>query len=189
MITRAFILSFILSCQALGALSQESEQTPANRAQYYNRTFTGILTGGQHGMVTGSLLTSHGVSIGKLALAAGVGLEGYERWRTVPIFGSLSYHFRGARRDGLFLQVNGGHAICRLLTDNEGININGTKGGAMFSSTLGYQIAAKNLLVNIAAGYKMQKMHGNFSGFLQPLAYTIDEKANRFIFQIGFGIL
>lgn len=187
MILRAVVLSFVLCWSYLVARSQDTEPSPV--IQYYNRTFAGILAGGQHGLVTGSLTTAHGISTGGFALAAGAGLEGYERWRTVPLFGSMSYYFRGARRKGMFLQLNGGHAICRLLTADEGINIEGTKGGVMFSSTVGYQIVSNRLLVNIAAGYKMQNMRGSYSSPWSPLAYTIDERTDRFIFQIGFGIL
>lgn len=187
MTLRAVVLSFVLCLSYLVTWSQDTTQTSV--IKYYNRTFTGILAGGQHGLITGSLTTAHGVSVGRFALAAGTGLEGYERWRTIPIFGSMAYYFRGVRKKGMFLQIQGGHSICRLLTADEWIDIDGTKGGAMFSSTIGYQIASNKLSVNIAAGYKMQKMRGGYSSPWSPLAYSIDEKTDRFIFQIGFGIL
>lgn len=183
------ILCSIFACLGPAAMSQDTAQSPHDAVRYYNRTFAGIMTGGQHGLVTGSLLTIHGVSVGGFVLGIGAGLEGYERWRTVPTFGSMSYHFRGARNKGLFIQLNGGHSTCWLLTPREDIDADGTKGGPTFSSTLGYQIASNNFLLNIAAGYKVQKMRGSYTSPWQPLQYTIDETANRFIFQIGFGIL
>lgn len=181
---RLLALVCLLTAGVTGAQAQEGD----GQIAYYNRITTGILAGGQHGLVTGSLTTIHGVSRSPWALGAGVGIEGYERWRTVPIFGSLSYHFRGAGEKGLFLQLNAGHAICRLLTANEGIHVDGTRGGPMISSVAGYQIAAGKLLVNISAGYKMQKMSGTYWGPWDPFRYTINEHAERFIFQIGVGL-
>lgn len=169
------------------ALAQVEVQDNDRTIAYYNRLSTGILVGGQHGMVTGSVTTIHGISLGQVALGVGVGLEGYERWRTVPIFGSLSYYPNGARESGAFLQLDAGHAICRLLTAAEEVEIDGSRGGFMFSSTLGYQLAVGKLLVNLSAGYKMQKMRGHFTGVWSPLRYTIEEQADRFVFQIGVG--
>jgi hypothetical protein len=183
MSVRYVALLCFLSAGSAAAQEQASERP----ISYYNRTSTGILAGGQHGLVTGSATTVHGIGIRHWALGAGAGVEGYERWRTVPIFGSLSYFFNDAHGNGVFLQLSAGHSICWLLSPNESIHVDGTRGGFMFSPVAGYQIAAKKLLVNISAGYKMQKMRGTYRGDWIPLLYTLDEQAERFVFLIGVG--
>ena len=59
----------------------------------------------------------------------------------------------------------------------------------MISPVAGYQIAAGKVLVNLSAGYKMQKMKGDYTGFWTPLRYTLEERAERFVFQIGIGLM
>ena len=185
MSARALAVVGLLWAGVVHVQAQDSEQSIA----YYNRTATGTLVGGQHGLVTGSVTTIHGISVGSVAVGVGVGVEGYQRWRTVPIFGSVSYYPHGARESGLFFQVNAGHSICRLLNQDQGmdIEVEDARGGFMFSPMLGYQVVTGKLTVDISAGYKMQKMGARYSAGWLPLAYTIDEQADRFMFQIGVG--
>ena len=185
MIPRWPALLCILLAGPAAAQVEDNDQTIA----YYNRLTTGILAGGEHGLITGTATTIHGISVGHLAVGAGVGIEGYERWRTVPIFGSLTYFLKDARASGMFLQINAGHSVCRLIVPDEGFQVDGTRGGFMFSTVAGYQIAAGKLLVNLSAGYKLQNMRGAYkNGQLPNLNFTLDEQADRFVFQIGVGL-
>lgn len=172
----------------LMAGSASAQVEDSDRPHYYNRLYSGIIAGGKHGIVTGTVTTIHGVSVGPVAVGAGIGIEGYDRWRAVPIFGSLSYHLNDARESSWFLQINAGHSITRLLAPNDFINVHGTHGGFMFSTVVGYQAVAGKLLVNLSAGYKMQKFEGAYSGGLANLYYTLEEQTDRFVFQIGVGL-
>lgn len=179
---RFCILCFLLS-EAVSAQAQDDDRGIA----YYNRISTGILAGGQNGLVTGSVATTHGISWRRWSLGAGVGIESYERWRTVPVFGSLSYYFRGAREKGVYLQFNAGYSFSRLLDPGGDLTMGKTEEGPMFSPVVGYQIAKGRLFVNISAGYKTQKLSGTYWNSWAPLTYTIREQADRFVFQIGVG--
>lgn len=177
---------FFLCLLLTGAILAKA-QDDARGIAYYNRISTGILAGGQNGLVTGSVSTTQGIDWRRWSLGVGVGVESYERWRAVPVFGSLSYYFRGAREKGVFLQVNAGHSFCRLLDPGQGLERGKTEDGPMISPVIGYQIAAGKILVNISAGYKTQKLSGTYSSPWTPLLYTINEQADRFVFQIGVG--
>ena len=167
------------------ATAQAQEEYP--RVRYYNRTSTGILVGGEHYAITGSLTTIHGISTGPLAAGVGVGIEGYQRWRTVPIFGSMSLHFRGARESGAFIQLDLGHSICTLLPLTEGARVQDREGGFMLNALGGYQVAAGKVLITFSGGYKMQKLRGDYTARWLLVDYDLEEDANCLFVQIGVG--
>ena len=162
---------------------------PARQIGYHNQFSTGVLAGGEHGLITGSVTTVHGITVGKWAVGAGVGIEGYERWRTVPVFGSLSYYFHPAST-GMFITFEAGHGFGRLLWANEGIDIRDTKGGPMISPMIGYYISAHKVGLSVAAGYKMQRMTGHYRDrSINILSYTIEETMESFYLRLGVSIL
>src|SRR5690606_38540479 len=177
-VTLLFLLSMTFAARA------QDEEKP----RYYNRTSTGILVGGEHRYLTGSVTTIHGISVGPLAVGIGVGIEGYQRWRTVPVFGSLSYHMRDARESGGFIQLNIGHTKCKLIREDELVTHVERDWGFMFSALAGYQIAAGKLMVNVSAGYQRQKLKGEYSGWIPYVTQRLEEDADRFVFKIGVGI-
>ena len=76
-------------CLAFATRAQDTEDHLRRQVRYHNQFSTGLLAGGEFGLVTGSVSTVHGVDAGKRSVGAGIGEEGYERWRTVPVFGGL----------------------------------------------------------------------------------------------------
>lgn len=177
-------------CLAFATHAQDTEDLPLRRqVRYHNQFSTGILAGGEYGLVTGSVSTVHGVAAGKWTIGAGIGMEGYERWRTVPVFGALSYYFRGPANNGMFLSFNAGHGFGRLLKTQEVIEPGETKGGPMINAMVGYQISTSKFSVNIAAGYKQQRMQGNYQmTFNNAVTYSIKETMDRFMLQLGFSV-
>lgn len=183
-------LVWLILCLACTTYAQDAEDLrPKGQVSYYNQFSTGILAGGEYGLVGGSVTTVHGVAAGHWTIGAGIGIEGYERWRTVPLFGSLSYHFCGPEESGVFLSFNAGHGFGRLLKTQEGIDVDMTKGGPMINPMIGYQISASKFNISLSAGYKQQQMEGHYrSAFGGVYTYTIEETMDRFFFQLGFGI-
>ncbi|MFO7257472.1 MAG: hypothetical protein DIU61_007255 [Bacteroidota bacterium] len=179
-----YLALLVILVATLPAQAQDDQQP----ARYYNRTSTGILVGGEPRYLTGGVTTIHGISVGPLAMGIGVGIEGYQRWRTVPIFGSLSYHPGDTRESGPFIQLNMGHTNCKFLPEQESIRVDGRDWGFMFSTLAGYQIAAGKLLVNFSAGYQKQKLRAKYSAGLAFVSYTLEEEADRFVFKIGVGM-
>lgn len=140
-------------------------------------------------MITGSVTTVHGVAMRNWTLGLGIGMEGYERWRTFPVFGSVSYYFRGPTSNGVFVTFNAGHSFGKLLMDDERIHVTDTKGGPMVNPMIGYHISANRVGLSLAAGYKMQRMAGRYrDSFGGTLTYTVEERMDRFFFQLGISI-
>jgi len=175
---------------ACAAQAQDLENLHSKgKVSYHNQFSTGVLAGGEYGLVTGSVTTVHGVALGHWTIGAGIGIEGYERWRTVPLFGSLSYHFCGPTASGVFLSFNAGHGFGRLLENQDGLEVDTTKGGPMVNPMIGYQITASKFNISLAAGYKRQQMGGNYvDTFNGSFSYSIEETMDRFLFQLGLGI-
>lgn len=182
-------LMVLMGWQAAEGQTAESKGKHA-RIAYCNRFSSGVLLGGESGIMTGSLTMSHGVAIGRWSLGAGTGVEGYERWRTMPVYGSLTYHAREPGRNGVYVQMNVGHSFgwWRQST-TEGIVYEDHPGGLMINPMIGYQLAGEKINVFLSAGYKHQRISYAYGiEWWEQVHYRVDEKLSRFYFQIGLGI-
>jgi hypothetical protein len=177
---------------AAGQLQAQNTEQPESNSpgiKYHNQFSTGVLLGGEYGLVGGSLTSVHGIAIGVWTIGVGSGIEGYERWRVIPLFGSLTCHFRGYTRNSMFLSFNVGHSYGRLLLKTiDGIDLGDTKGGSLINPMIGYQLSGNKWNLYLSAGYKRQEIAGNYGSSGSPFRYSIDERIERFMFQIGFGI-
>lgn len=157
--------------------------------KYYNTFTTGALYGDDEKAITASLLTTHGISFNRWRAGAGVGLEGYDGWKIMPVFASLSFDFYKTENNALFIKLNAGHAFGWRLVQVEGTAVTDERGGLMINPMLGYRIHEKRISLYIEAGYKQQ--HTRYSFHYRgwgPSRYTIDEELNRFYLLIGFGL-
>lgn len=185
LLTSSLLLLIVVSSRGQDPVEPARER----RVGYHNQFSTGILAGGDRGMITGSVTTVHGVAMRRWTIGMGIGMEGYERWRTIPVFGSMSYYFRGPTSNGVFVGFNAGHSFGKLLMDDERIHVTDTQGGPMVNPMIGYHISANSVGLSVAAGYKMQRMTGRYSdSFSGVLTYTFEERLDRFFFQLGISI-
>lgn len=168
--------------------AQETDDTSHPKLRYWNSLATGILVGESDRNVTGSFTTTHGISLDRWRVGVGIGIEGHENWRTIPIFISGSFDFGKIRNNALYLQMNGGYAFARYLKEIEGATNGEEDGGLMLNPMMGYRLNAGKIDVTLAAGYKLQRVDYSFDWIWGwPNSTKVEEEFHRFIFQIGIG--
>jgi hypothetical protein len=123
-------------------------------------------------------------------VGVGLGVEGYEGWRTYPFFGSVSFDFGKVKDNAFYLQLNAGQSFGRRQERVEGVFNVDEQGGLMFNSMLGYRISTNKLNICIAAGYKLQRLEYEFDGYWnwQYGHHSISQEFNRLMLQLGIGI-
>lgn len=187
LLTFLCVVSFSLHAQ------QESNEFPKKKILYYNSFLAGGLFG-ESGQGSGlSLSTTHGLRVKQVAFGAGVGLDSYLDWKTLPIFGSISLDFGRIKSNALFLQLNGGYAEAWLVRKQQWIPEYRDYGGGMISSLIGYRIVKERFSLYMLAGHKFQRAHRSYepepwSSFAPQLSYFVKEDMNRLVVQIGFGL-
>jgi hypothetical protein len=159
------------------------------RLRYWNSFATAVLIGESEKNLTGSLTTTHGIAMKRWRLGVGVGIEGFDDWRTVPLFVTGTFDFGRINNNWLYLQMSGGHAFGRYLKKIEGTSNGEENGGLMLNPMIGYRMNAGKFNVSIAAGYKLQQLDYSFDWtWGWPGAATvIDGEYHRVMLQIGVG--
>jgi hypothetical protein len=194
--TRLLIFFFVGFNYSLVAQTPIADD-PKRRILYYNSFLAGGLFGEQGKGSGVTLSTTHGIRVNRLALGAGVGLDSYFDWKTLPVFGSVSFDFgrmRSNRANALFLQLNVGYAEAWLVRDNESwMPEYRDYGGTMLSSLIGYRITKESFSLYMLAGHKFQRAHMYYgtepwSSFSPQSSHFIEEDMNRVVVQIGFGL-
>ena len=106
-----------------------------------------------------------GVAIGnKLRVGAGLGLDSYQNWQTLPLYGMASWDLIGSKtKNALFIQMNYGWAHPWFIREGAYSNyfpdpFMDVKGGKMLNPQLGYRISYYNLKLSVIAGYKFQSI-------------------------------
>ena len=183
------LLFLCLWLQVSVAKSQDSTLLQRPSLKYYNTLAAGVLSSGFDEEITGSLATVHGIAMHKWRLGIGIGIEGYEGWRTIPLFGSLSFDFGRIRNNTFYLQANAGYSFGYYQEEKiEGMANEEDNGGLMLNPMIGYRVGVKKLNVFIAAGYKHQRVDYSYDWIWGwPMNTELTKEFNRFIFQIGFG--
>jgi hypothetical protein len=188
-------LLIVLGCISFASRAQSVDvEVPRKKFAYFNTFMAGGLMG-ESGKGTGlTLSTTHGVRLSRLAFGAGVGFDSYFDWKTLPVFGSISYDFGKVRSNAFFLQVNAGYAEAWLVKDEEDwMPEYRDYGGTMVSSLIGYRITNEKFSMYVMAGHKFQRAHLSYEQLLQssfaPMySHFIEEDMNRLVVQIGFGL-
>ena len=151
--------------------------------------------------ITLSASTLHGISIGKkLRAGVGIGLDTYDQWKTMPVFGSATFDLIGTRNKGaVFVQANYGWAHgWRRPTFND-VGLADVEGGQMMSAQAGYRIRYHDLNIWISVGPKTQRVYSYFEfptlyvnekGVVvegPPHKTTIKQDINRFMISVALG--
>lgn len=182
-----FLLFVIITSSVLGQDTTAVNTTPV---KYWNTFLFGTLSPDSEKTMTASITTIHGFTFRKWRIGVGTGVEGYEGWRTIPFFGSLSFDFGKIKDNKLYLQLNMGSALGKKLEKIEGVINEDERGALMFNPMVGYRISTNKLSICLAAGYKLQQLEYEFDGYWgwQYGHHTISEEFNRFMLQMGIGI-
>jgi len=186
----------VLICIMLNAahLVAQNEESPPDRLYYFNSFQSGGLFGEKDKGTSFTFSTIHGVQIRNFRFGVGVGYDSYQRWRTMPLFGSVSLDIARLRENNLFLMLNGGYSTAWFRPQSEFEPEHSKGRGVIINPSVGYRIKAGKWNVSIAAGYKWQRLHYLTStpyhwGYQGGRGKTeVTEKIERLVIQMGFGI-
>lgn len=188
-------LLLILLIGVSSEIRAQSDSSSVSKRQflYFNNFLAGGLLGksGQGSFL--SLSTTHGIRIKRLALGAGVGFDSYINWKTLPLFGTLSYDLVKIKRNAIFIQFIAGYTDAwRIKTADWEPDYN-ISGGEVIGSIIGYRITAKQFSLYISAGHKFQQINYAYNPTPEITGQSesrisIEENINRLQVQIGFGL-
>jgi len=105
-----------------------------------------------------SVALLQGVRHQRLAFGIGIGYDAYTEWRTLPLFGSLSYDFAQCGGHAFFVQVNGGYSKAWNPVVGETQFKYKQENGNFFHPLMGFRIRSESLRVYFTAGYKFQRL-------------------------------
>ena len=187
-------LLILLASVSFGGMAQTVDvEIPKKKVTYFNTFLAGGLMG-ETGKGTGvTLSTIHGVRLKRAAFGAGIGFDSYFDWKTLPIFGSVSFDFGKIRSNALFVQFNAGYAEAWLVRDEDSWTPPYRDyGGTTVASSIGYRITKERFSIYVMAGHKFQRAHLTYEPeiwniFAPAVRQRIEEDMNRLVVQIGFG--
>lgn len=121
-------------------------------------------------------------------MGIGLGIDGYETWRFIPLYAALSYDIPLHNTNAIFIQFNAGHSFGRQHVEDrdEQFQKFNDYGGLMINPLVGYKISADKYNLFFACGYKLQKAGFDYSQ--GNWNYKTDVTFNRVFIQLGFGL-
>ncbi len=188
-------LLLLFVCVNLVAAAQTVDvEVPKKKVTYFNTFLAGGLMG-EEGKGTGvTLSTVHGVRLKRAAFGAGIGFDSYFDWKTLPVFGSVSYDFGRIKSNALFVQFNAGYSEAWLVREEDSwMPQYRDYGGTMIASSLGYRISKERYSLYLMVGHKFQRANYSYepepwSSFAPVFRSRVEEDMNRLVVQIGFGL-
>ena len=155
------LISTLITGVAAFAQHDAQDSLSKRNIEYYFQFQSGALIGctscsdGKQISFSGS--TTHGIKIGrKLRVGAGVGLDSYFEWNTMPLFGSVSWDLIG-KKNVLFVEMNYGGALASWRPiDYQDYGFQKTNAGKMYSYGLGYRIRYEKIRISMGVGRKTQ---------------------------------
>lgn len=169
---RSGFLLIVLGFLMIHAYAQpDSTANPERHARYFSYFGSGVLFGKDGRGTTVSLSTIHGVRFNSIAIGLGIGYDDYDRtnlanlqgfdfsmrWKSVPLFMSLSVDVGKIRENSVFIQLNGGYSFIRATRQNDMEVVENSEGGMMLNPSFGYRINSGKHRIYFGAGYKMQR--------------------------------
>ena len=184
----ALLLSIFLATGTQS--SAQVDSTIEKSGHYFNSFGGGILLGEDDEPITGSITMIHGTKVKKWRFGIGVGLEGYQEWRTLPVFFSFTFDFGAMERSALYLQLNAGYAHGWMVQDEpEGLIRSDQRAGPMLNTMFGYRIIDEKYNFTVAIGHKLQQTRYTYEyEWWNQNRVTVERDINRFFIQLGFGI-
>ncbi len=130
--------------------------------EYFFSVNAGAITGCDYCIggdeVTFTASTIHGVTIGrKLRAGAGIGIDSYTLWQTMPMFGNISFDLLGSKNIyALFIQGQYGWAYGWYNPQDYDWSLVDAGGGKMFATQAGFRIKYHKMNVALLMGPKYQ---------------------------------
>jgi hypothetical protein len=185
-------LSFLVAVLLPVLLHAQSDTTDdkQHRIPYFNYISSGALIAKMDKGVSFSISTIHGIRIGKFFTGLGIGYDAYQEWRVLPLIASIGYDLYRKHAETLFFQLQGGYSLARNVPLNDfQPSPHDSKGGRMFTPSLGYRIKKENISLYLMAGYKFQRLDYEINQWWNPNnRSTVKHNIERVTIQIGFGL-
>ena len=197
------LISTLITGVAAFAQHDAQDSLSKRKIEYYFQFQSGALIGctscsdGKQISFSGS--TTHGIKIGrKLRVGAGVGLDSYFEWNTMPLFGSVSWDLIG-KKNVLFVEMNYGGALASWRPiDYQDYGFQKTNAGKMYSYGLGYRIRYEKIRISMGVGRKAQQItsyyeyptyYWNNNNYIQgdPSRKTIKNEMSRLQIWLAVG--
>ena len=166
----------------------------SNKLYYSNSFIVGGLFGEDGSGNTFSGAMNHGIRYGRLATGLGISFDSYTEWRSVPVYGYLSFDLLPIQNNALFIFASGGYSHSWYgLEVQPGSTSYDAKGGGYFNSMLGYRIKANQYRIYVGCGYKFQRINYRYASIwwwdttIPAPSTSVEMDLNRFTVQIGFG--
>ena len=184
------LLAFIV---VFGTFSVSAQPDSSfSKVTYFNSIHAGGLLGkkGNGSSLTASLI--HGVRYKNSSFGIGIGYDAYRDWRTMPLFGSVSYDFARIRNNAFFIQLNAGHSKAWNPLEDQEQFVYDEPGGRFIHPLLGYRIHTQKFSLYMTAGYKLQRLAYEQTPRWALWGYsghrvTIEHDIERLSVQLGFG--
>ncbi|MBL0743813.1 hypothetical protein [Chryseolinea lacunae] len=182
----------------LPAVAQsDSTKREGRKIRYYNNFLSGALIGGSGQEKTSfSFATTHGIRVKRLSVGLGVEYDSYGPWKVVPLFATASVDVVRLKSSAFFVQGVGGYSPAHYTqSENRGYSFVDGGGGVMTSALAGYRFSAEKFSMYISGGYRYQQNDFTYADqfysytdfYYEPPHYSVKEKMERFVIQLGFG--
>jgi len=199
-----FLIVGLITASSLQAQSLKQDSVRTRKVEYYFQVQSGALIGcntcsdGKQISFAGS--TIHGIKVGrKLRIGAGVGLDSYALWNTMPVFGSVSWDLFG-KRNALFVELNYGDALAlwRPVISYQEYGYQKSDAGKVYSYGLGYRISYDKMRISLGVGRKTQLItsyyeyptyYWNFNNYTQGESSkrSVKNELNRLMIYLAVG--
>jgi len=198
-----FLIGNLITGLTTYAQHNGQDSLSKRKIEYYFQFQSGALIGctscsdGKQISFSGS--TTHGIKIGrKLRVGAGVGLDSYFDWNTMPVFGSVGWDLIG-KKNALYVELNYGSALTSWRPqDYQEYGYQKTNAGKMYSYGLGYRIKYEKMRISFGVGRKTQLVtsyyeyptyYWNNNNYVQgdPSRKTVRNEMNRLQVWLAVG--
>jgi hypothetical protein len=201
MLTKVFGLMIMIApfCNAWAQVP-DSVTKAVPPIRYYNSLLAGCVIGNEGTGTGASVITYHGIRVKRFAVAAGIGIDDYKRWRTMPLQLRISYDIAHWRGTTFFIAGAFGHAQSwRQVNDYMDYYYGEyrSSGGRTVNPCVGFRAGNKKLKFYAEVGYKHQRVNWSSTPtyyYMDFIAggggtrYTVEEDIDRFHVMVGLGL-
>jgi hypothetical protein len=181
------------------AQRQDSLSTLGHPVKYYNSVLAGCVVGSDGAGTGASVMMYHGIRFKRFGAAAGIGIDSYERWRTLPVQLRISYDVvHWSEASAFYVAGAVGHSRSWIKFET-GPNYFGdyrSSGGHTINPCIGIRTGNGRWKFYAEVGYKYQRVNWSITPEYHTFAgtsgggfrYGVEENMERFQVMIGLGM-
>ncbi len=185
MSTRGGVLASFLVLIAIGT-SAQSDST-RSRLQSFASLHVGALFA-EGGMPYPSFTLMSGVAVDRVNISVGAGYDGYDVWKTMPVFVGVGWDAVRFLNTVLYAHVNGGYTNAWHAHMADPVD-----GGYFVHPQIGYRVRQGRLDLHMSVGYKFQRLEYRrrvpaWGGWGAPDRTRVVQDMERVSVQLGIGL-